>query len=86
VGELMIAVSALLGIALSVLADVGWSDGYLATTPGGLSAVLALALATGSNLGFVVPVQVFRMLLMLLATPFLVRWLLRRRAVGALGS
>lgn len=80
---LMIGLSALLGIGLSVLADVSWSDGYLATTPGGLSAVLALTLATGSNLGFVVPVQIFRMLLMLVAAPFLVRWLVRRQGVAA---
>jgi uncharacterized protein len=70
---------ALLGLALAPLADVSTLDAYLATTPGGLYAVLATAVGSGANTTFVLAVQVLRLFVMLLAAPVLARWLVRDR-------
>jgi membrane AbrB-like protein len=78
----MIALCALLGLALASLAGVSKVDGYLATTPGGLNAVLALAVASPTNATFIVSVQLVRTFLMLLAAPPLARWLARSRAAA----
>ncbi len=48
-------------------------EGYLATSPGGVYAVLAIAVETGSNVTFIIAAQVFRVLLMLFAAPLLAR-------------
>ncbi|MEA2257152.1 MAG: uncharacterized protein QOG35_3197 [Solirubrobacteraceae bacterium] len=53
-------------------------DAYLATTPGGLYAVLALAFATGANTTFIVAVQGLRVLVMVLLAPAAVRRLVSR--------
>jgi hypothetical protein len=52
-------------------------DGYLATTPGGLYAVLPLAFGSGADATFVLAVQGLRVLVMVLAAPAVVRLLLR---------
>ena len=74
----MLVLSALLGLALSELAHVSRFDAYLATTPGGLPAVLAFAIGARSNAALVVAVQVLRTFVMLLAAPWLARWLAGR--------
>ncbi len=66
-----------LGVALSKIAGVSLLDGYLATSPGGIYAVLATAVETGSNVTFIVTAQVVRVLLMLFAAPLLARGLVR---------
>ena len=48
-------------------------EGYLATSPGGVYAVLATAVETGSNVTFIIAAQVLRILLMLFAAPLLAR-------------
>lgn len=48
-------------------------DGYLATTPGGVYAVLATAIPAGGDETSVVAVQVLRVILMLLVAPALAR-------------
>jgi len=48
-------------------------EGYLATSPGGVYAVLAIAVETGSNVTFVIAAQVVRVLLMLFTAPLLAR-------------
>jgi uncharacterized membrane protein AbrB (regulator of aidB expression) len=53
-------------------------EGYLATTPGGVYAVLATAISAGGNVTFVVAAQVLRVIVMLLVAPGLAR--LARRA------
>jgi uncharacterized membrane protein AbrB (regulator of aidB expression) len=61
-------------------------DSYLATTPGGIYAVLATASATGGNLAFIVAAQMLRVLIMLFVAPFAARayqWWLRRRHPAA---
>jgi membrane AbrB-like protein len=76
----LLVVCAALGALLSVLADVSALDGYLATTPGGLYAVLATAVASGSNATFVLAVQSLRLFVMLLAAPPIIRRLARAKA------
>ncbi len=66
---------------LAVLLDATTSatllDSYLATTPGGLYAVLAVAYGSGADTTFIVAVQTLRVVAMVLLAPLAVRWLLR---------
>lgn len=62
-----------LALVLAPLADVSVLSAYLATTPGGLYAVLAVAVGSGADTTFVLAVQVLRLLVMLLAAPALAR-------------
>jgi uncharacterized protein len=71
-----------LGVALAAVTGVSPLDGYLATTPGGMNAVLATATATGADTTFVLAVQVLRLFAMLLSAPLIAR-LLRRWAEPA---
>ena len=74
----LLAACAALGIVLASLAGVSRLDGYLATTPGGLSAVLALSVGSRTNTTFILSVQLIRTFVMLLAAPPLARWIARR--------
>jgi membrane AbrB-like protein len=65
--------SAGLGLLLSWFTGASALDGYLATTPGGVYAVLATAISAGSDVTFVVAVQVLRVIVMLLVAPALAR-------------
>lgn len=65
---------------LSLAAHVSLLEAYLATTPGGLYAVLAVAVGAGSNTTFVLAVQGLRLFVMVLAAPALIRVLVRRGA------
>jgi membrane AbrB-like protein len=67
-----------LGAVLARTAGVSPLDGYLATTPGGLYAVLATARGSGADATFVLAVQVLRLFVMLFSAPLLAR-LLRPR-------
>lgn len=70
-----------LGVVLAHVAGLTPLEGYLATSPGGVYAVLATAVETGSNVTFVIAAQVVRILLMLFAAPLLARgvvWASRR--------
>jgi membrane AbrB-like protein len=69
----LILVCAGLGWLLAELAGVSQLDGYLATTPGGLYAVLATAVASGANATFVLAVQSLRLFVMVLAAPPIIR-------------
>jgi uncharacterized protein len=69
----LILVCAALGWLLAELAGVSQLDGYLATTPGGLYAVLATAVASGANATFVLAVQSLRLFVMVLAAPPIIR-------------
>jgi uncharacterized protein len=62
---------------LELTAGVSLLDAYLATTPGGLYAVLPLAFGSNADAGFVLAVQGLRVLVMVLAAPAVVRFLLR---------
>ena len=77
----LIVACAGLGAVLSAATGVSALDGYLATTPGGLYAVLATATDIGADATFVLAVQVLRLFVMLLSAPLVARWL-RRSASG----
>ena len=76
----LILISLALGWVLSVTANESLLTGYLATTPGGLYAVLPIAYGSGADTGFVLAVQGLRLFAMVLAAPAVVRWLIRRQA------
>ena len=58
-----------LAIVLAATTSVTLQDAYLATTPGGLYAVLAVAFGAGANTTFIVAVQGLRVLVMVLLAP-----------------
>jgi uncharacterized protein len=62
-----------LGVLLAHVADLSPLEGYLSTSPGGIYAVLATAVETGSNVTFIIAAQVLRVLLMLFAAPLMAR-------------
>jgi membrane AbrB-like protein len=72
------AATAVAGILLLRLTGASVLDGYLATTPGGLYAVVATAASTGADTTLVLTVQVLRLVAMLVLAP-VVAALLRRR-------
>jgi uncharacterized protein len=69
-----------LAAALAATTHATLLDAYLATTPGGLYAVLAAAVDTGADTTFVVGVQSLRLLVMVLVAPFAVRAMLSLQA------
>jgi membrane AbrB-like protein len=69
-----------LALALSATTSVPLLDAYLATTPGGLYAVMAAAVGAGANTTFIVGVQGLRLFVMVLVAPAAVRGVLRLRA------
>jgi membrane AbrB-like protein len=78
----LIAACAGMGLLLSAWTGASPLDGYLATTPGGLYAVLATAADSGADTTFVLAVQVLRLFVMLLSAPLLARYLRRRYGDG----
>jgi membrane AbrB-like protein len=70
---LVIVACAALGVLLSEVTGVDRLTAYLATTPGGLFAVLATAADSGSDVTYVLAVQVIRVFVMLLVAPLLGR-------------
>ncbi|MFI2228666.1 AbrB family transcriptional regulator [Nocardia testacea] len=78
---LMIALTAACGgtgLLLSRWTGLSALEGYLATTPGGLAAVLAVAGSSpDADVTFVAAAQIIRLVLMLVSAPVLV-WALRR--------
>lgn len=67
-----------LGLLLAQLTGASALEGFLATTPGGVYAVLATAISAGVDVTFVVAVQVLRVIVMLLVAPVLARLVGRR--------
>jgi len=76
----LLVLTALMGAALAWLTEVDGLTAYLATTPGGLFAVLATAADSGSDVTYVLALQVFRVVVILLLTPVLARVLRRHEA------
>jgi len=81
VGMLIISLGgcAAIGIGLSHLVGVSAFSGYLAFTPGGLPAVIAVAVDAGADTEFVVSCQVIRLVLALFAAAA-IGALVRRRS------
>jgi membrane AbrB-like protein len=67
-----------IAVALHLATSASLLDAYLATTPGGLYAVVAIAFGAGANTTFIVAVQGLRVLVMVLLAPVMVRWLVPR--------
>jgi hypothetical protein len=67
-----------LAVVLHFTADVSLRDAYFATTPGGLYAVLAIAVGSGADTTFILAVQALRVFVMILLAPLAVRWVVRR--------
>jgi len=76
IAALLVACFAL-AIVLNATTSVSLEDAYLATTPGGLYAVLAVAFGAGANTTFIVAVQSLRVLVMVVLAPVAVRRLVR---------
>ena len=70
---LLMGVCALSALALVVLSDVPYLDAYLASTPGGLEAVLAVADQAHSG-PLVIAVQIIRLLTVLIVAGYLPRF------------
>ena len=75
-----------LALILDATSDVSLLDAYLATTPGGLYAVLAAAFGTGADTTFVIAVQTLRLFVMVLLAPLAVRRLFAGREQVVLGD
>jgi uncharacterized membrane protein AbrB (regulator of aidB expression) len=58
---------------LHLTGPISLRDAYLATTPGGLYAVLAVAFGAGANTTFILAVQGLRLLVVVLLAPLAVR-------------
>jgi membrane AbrB-like protein len=69
-----------LAVVLAAATPVSLLDAYLATTPGGLYAVVAVAFGAGADTTFIVAVQGLRVLAMVLLAPLAVRLLIGRPA------
>ena len=67
-----------LAVILTLTSGVSLLNAYLATTPGGLYAVLPIALGAGGDPTFVLAVQALRIFVMILLAPVAVRLLVRR--------
>jgi uncharacterized protein len=67
-----------LAVVLYLTTSVSLRDAYFATTPGGLYAVLAIAVGAGADTTFILAVQALRVFVMILLAPLAVR-----RVVGA---
>jgi membrane AbrB-like protein len=68
-----------LAVVLDLTTSATLLDAYLATTPGGLYAVLAAAFGSGADTTFVLAVQTLRVLVMVLLAPAVVRVLVAVR-------
>jgi uncharacterized protein len=66
-----------LGVVLAHFTGLTPLEGYLATSPGGVYAILATAVETGSDVTFIIAAQVLRILVMLFAAPLLARGVVR---------
>jgi membrane AbrB-like protein len=76
----VVGLCAALGALLARLTGATPLEGYLATTPGGIYAVLATAISSGVDVAFVVAVQVLRVVVMLLVSPAVARWVAARHS------
>jgi uncharacterized protein len=74
----VLASCGLLALVLDAASDVSLRDAYLATTPGGVYAVLAVALGTDANAAFILAAQGLRLVVMVALAPVAVRWMVAR--------
>jgi membrane AbrB-like protein len=65
------------GVVLANVAGLSQLDGYLATSPGGIYAVLGTTIGSDSDVAFVMTSQVIRVVLMLFVAPLVAKVFLR---------
>jgi membrane AbrB-like protein len=65
-----------------MLTGTGFVESYLATTPGGINAVLATAVSTHSDVPLVSTVQSLRLFVVVLVVPPIIRWLAIRHVAA----
>jgi membrane AbrB-like protein len=75
---------AALAYVVTLTTAISPANAYLATTPGGINAVLALASSVDANVALVFAVQTLRLFAMVLLAPVALRWWLGRRAATAM--
>lgn len=68
-----------LALGLAAVSSASLLDAYLATTPGGLYAVLAVGFGAGADTTFVLAVQTLRLVVMIALAPAIARRISRRR-------
>jgi uncharacterized protein len=76
---LIVGGCALVGLGLARAAGLSALDGYLATTPGGLPAVTAIAIDSTASVALVITLQLVRLLVALMLAPILGASIRRRR-------
>jgi len=74
---LLMAGCALLGWGLALATGMDPLSAYLATTPGGIDVVTITAIDLGADTSLILPVQMMRLLVMVIAGPVLVRAIVR---------
>ena len=74
----VLAACALLAVVLDATTAVSLRDAYLATTPGGLYAVVAVALGSDADAAFILAAQSLRLVVMIALAPVMVRWMVGR--------
>ncbi|MFJ8966989.1 AbrB family transcriptional regulator [Lentzea sp. NPDC102401] len=85
IGAIVAVCVACTGIAwvFGALTGVGFTHAYLATTPGGITAVLATATSTGTDMTVVSTAQCVRLFVVALVVPLLIRGLKRWQSRNA---
>jgi membrane AbrB-like protein len=76
----LMAGSFVFALGLAATTSASLLESYLATTPGGLYAVVAVAFGAGADTTFVIGVQTVRLLGLVVLAPLVVRWVVRRVA------
>jgi uncharacterized membrane protein AbrB (regulator of aidB expression) len=79
---LITGICAGLAWAVTIVTDISPADAYLATTPGGIYAVLATASSVHANGALVFSIQTLRLFAMVLLAPPALKWWMGRRAAG----
>jgi membrane AbrB-like protein len=75
----LIGICGCLGALLALWTGANLVTGFLATTPGGLDSVTAIALTSGADVSLMLSVQMVRLFAVVLVGPPMARWLLRDR-------
>ena len=76
----LMAGSFVFALGLTAATSASLLESYLATTPGGLYAVLVVTVGADADTTFVVAVQTLRLLSLVILAPFVVRWVVGRVA------
>lgn len=77
---LITGICALLAYLVTLVTNISPANAYLATTPGGINAVLAIASSVKSNVALIFTVQTLRLFAMVLLAPAALKWWLGRQA------